>query len=309
MSNTRLLLVGVLILCAATILALSGCPAPSGSGPSSEGGAPPPAASTATGTTISQLGSTTVLPIAEKWATAYHAKNPQANINVTGGGSGAGIKALIGKTCDLADSSRAIKPEEIKSGQAAGVTPKELKIAYDGIAIIVNPACTLKEISIEKLSDAFTGKIKDWKDLGGSAGAIQLVNRESSSGTYDSFKEMVVTLGGKAKERDFAPNALSQTSSEGVLTTVAGTKTAIGYVGLGYVNSTVKVLAVIPLGGGKPAILPSAETVRAKTYPISRELYVYTNGEPTGILKAYLDWAVGPEGQRLVKEAGYVPLT
>jgi phosphate transport system substrate-binding protein len=290
-----------------SLVLLAGCPG--GAGPSSSGNAPVSATpAPAAGSTITQVGSTTILPIAQKWVDAYGKLHPDVKIAVSGGGSGAGIKALLGKSCDIADASRKIKPEEVAAGKAAGVNPVELKIAYDGIAVIVNPKNPLKEISVEKLSDMFSGTTKKWSDVGGSGGDIQLINRESSSGTYDCFNELVLTEKGKTKDRKFDPSALAQASNEAVLTTVAQTANAIGYVGLGYVNSTVKVLAVIPLGGGK-AITPAVATVRDKSYPISRELYVYTNGDPVGALKTYLDWMISPEGQGLVKDAGYIPLT
>lgn len=300
-----------LLLGAVGLSLLVGCP-------SSPPATPPPGPAPTTGPTtapsgaanpnfISQGGSTTLLPIAEKWSKAYSALHPEVSIGIGGGGSGVGIHALMEKSLDIANASRQIKPEEIEQARKLGVNPVEHVIGHDGIAVIVNPANPLTQISVEKLSAMYSGKLKKWSDVGGSGGDIVLVNRESSSGTYEAFKELVLNQRGKAKDLEFAPEALAQSSTAGVLTTVAQTKGAIGYVGLGYVNSSVKVLAVIPLGGGQ-AIQPTPKTVRDKTYPVARDLYVYTNGEPSGKIKAYLDWCLSPEGQKLVHEAGFVAL-
>ena len=308
--------VAVLIVAVVVILSLGlfvGCSRPTEQAPPTGPvaglpAAPAPGAATPATGTIRQVGSTTVLPLAEKWRSEFNKKNPSVSIAVSGGGTGTGIKALISKTAEIADASREIKAEEKTQAEAAGVKPVERLVAYDGIAIIVNPANTLTKLPLEKLSDLYTGKVTKWDEVGGKGvGDVQLVNRDSSSGTYDAFKEMVVQLGGKDKTRDFAPGTLNQTSNEAVLTMVAQTKTAIGYVGLGYVNSSVKVLGIIP-AGGKDAVLPSAATVLSKKYPVSRALYCYTDGEPTGDLKAYLDYMVSDEGQALVKELGFIPL-
>ena len=196
----------------------------------------------------------------------------------------------------------------MKEAEAAGIKPVEHIVAYDGIAVIVNKANPLSQISVEKLSDLYTGKLKTWDEVGAKGlGQTQLVNRDTASGTYEAFKELVVTLGGKDKSRDYAPGTLNQTSNQAVLAMVGQSKGAIGFVGLGYVDDTVKLLKIIPVGG-KDAIAPSAETVLAKQYPISRPLYCYTNGEPTGDLKAYLDYMVSDAGQGIVTQLGFVPL-
>lgn len=308
MSSMKLGTIGLsAFLLVSLALSLVGCPSkPQTGGP--EPPLPPPPPPRAAATEIKQVGSTTILPIAEKWQAAYNQKHPEVKIAVSGGGSGTGIKSLIAKSCTIANSSRKIKAEEMEQAKAAGVNPVEHLIGYDGIAVIVHKDNPLKELSLEKLSDVYVGKIKHWKELGAPDLAnIQVVGRDSASGTFESFKEMVVTLHGKDKSRDYVPEVIQQNSNEAILQTVAQTKNAIGYIGLGYVSEVVKVLAVVPLGGGK-AVLPSEATVRDKSYPIARELYVYTDGEPTGTLKDYLDWCLGPEGQALVKEAGFIPL-
>jgi phosphate transport system substrate-binding protein len=261
----------------------------------------------AAGTTINQIGSTTVLPLAEKWRDEFNKLHPEVNLAVSGGGSGAGIEALINKSAQIANASREIKDKEKETAATKGVSPVEHLVAYDGIAVIVSKDNPLTEISVAKLSDIYTGKTKTWDEVGAKGlGGIQLVNRDSASGTYDAFKEMVVQLGGKDKQRDYAAGTMNQTSNEAVLTTVGQAKGGIGYVGLGYVNDTVKALKIIGLKGG-PAVGPSVETVMDKSYPISRALHMYTDGEPSGTIKEYLDYVKSDAGQAIVKELGFVP--
>jgi phosphate transport system substrate-binding protein len=296
-----------LVLMVAGSLILGGCGRPQQQAPA-PGAAGQPTPAPAAGGQIRQVGSTTLLPLAERWRSEFNSLNPGVSIAVSGGGSGTGIKALMSRSAEIADSSREIKAEEVKEAEAAGVKPVEHVVAHDGIAIIVNPANPLTQISVEKLSDLYQGKIAKWDDLGAKGlGQVQLINRDSSSGTYEAFKELVVTLGGKDKTRDFAPGTLNQTSNQGILAMVEQTKGAIGYVGLGYVSDKVKVLKVIP-AGGKEAVAPNVETVLSKKYPISRALYCYTNGEPTGELKTYIDYIKSAAGQKVVTELGFVPI-
>jgi phosphate transport system substrate-binding protein len=306
--NSRIIIPGLLIAAIFSAVVSGGCGRPQQQAPApgaTTGAAPAPAA----GGQIRQVGSTTLLPLAERWRSEFNATNPGISIAVSGGGSGTGIKALISHSAEIADSSREIKSAEVEEAKAAGVMPVEHTVAHDGIAIIVNPANTLTQISVEKLSDLYTGKIAKWDDLGAKGlGQVQLINRDSSSGTYEAFKELVVTLGGKDKARDFAPGTLNQTSNQGILAMVEQTKGAIGYVGLGYVNDKVKVLKVIPVGG-KDAVAPTVETVLSKKYPVSRALYCYTNGEPTGDLKTYIDYIKSAAGQKIVTELGFVPIS
>jgi phosphate transport system substrate-binding protein len=257
---------------------------------------------------IRQIGSTTVLPIAEAWRKKYNESHPEVNIAVSGGGSGAGIEALIRGTAEIADASRAMKDKEKKQAEEAGMNAVEHTVAYDGIAVIVHPGNSVEVLSVEQLSDIFTGNVRDWKDVGGKAGEIQIISRDSASGTYEAFKDMVVTLGKKDKQRDYAPEALKQASNQAVLATVGQTKTAIGYVGLGYIDDTVKAVKVIPMGSDE-AVAATVETVKDGSYPVSRSLYMYTNGEPTGAVKEYLDWGKSAAGQAIVEELGFVPVS
>jgi phosphate transport system substrate-binding protein len=285
-------------LCVAVGLALflAGCGGPADREP----GAP--------ARTISNIGSTTVLPLADEWRAAFNKVHPGIEIAVSGGGSGTGIKALISGSADIANSSREIKDKEVEQARAAGVDPVEHVVAYDGIAVIVHPSNPLDTVSVEDLSAVFSGHITDWGAIGAPGmNRIQVMSRDSASGTYEAFKELVIALRGKDKSRDYAASALKQTSNQGVLALVAQTKAAIGYVGLGYLDDTVKVLSVTPLGGGESATA-TVGNIMDGSYAISRALYCYTNGEPSGVVKEYLDWIKGPEGQAIVEELGFVPL-
>jgi len=307
--NRKTTAIGILIALLISALVIGGCSRPAQQTMPQPGQpmAGPTAAPSASGATIRQTGSTTLLPLAQKWHEGFNKLHPDVNIAVSGGGSGTGIKALISKTTEIADSSREIKDKEVEQAKAAGVTPVEHLVAYDGIAIIVHKDNPLTQISLQQLSDLYTGATKTWDELGTKGlGKVQLINRDSSSGTYDSFKEMVVQLHGKAKDKDFTPGTLNQTSNQAILSMVGQTKTAIGYVGLGYVDDTVKVLKVV--GEDGQAVSPSIETVQSKKYPVARALYCYTNGEPSGMVKEYLDWIKGAEGQAIVKELGFVPI-
>lgn len=288
-----------LLVAAIMLAALAGCPPPAPSG------TPPGAGQSGR---IQQIGSTTVLPVAQKWQQAFNQKFPEVEMAISGGGSGVGISALLAGTTDIANASRPIKASEVAQARAAGVDPVEQVIAYDAIAIVVNRTNPLDTIRLEDLSDIFVGKLRQWDQMGvPGLGEIQALGRISASGTYEAFKQLVVTLGGRDKPRDYAPQVLQQPSNEAILNLVAQTGGGVGYVGLGYVDERVKVISVVPLGEAE-AIRPSAETVRDGTYPISRALYCYTDGEPMGMVKTYLDWAKGPEGQALVEELGYVAL-
>lgn len=294
-----------LMVAALALVALSGCPKQQTAEQMPPGEPVPGPEPT---TKIVQIGSTTVLPIAEKWREAFNQTHPNVEIAVSGGGSGTGIEALIAGTCDIANSSRPMKDKEKEAAAAAGITPVEHVVAYDGIAVIVHPDNPLTSIDFQKLSDIYVGDITSWDAVGAKGlGDIQVVSRDSSSGTYEAFKEIVVTLHGKQKDRDYTSAALKEASNEAILKLVAQTKTAIGYVGLGYVDNTVKALAIVPLGGGQP-VAPTVENVKSGTYPIARELYMYTKGEPTGVLAEYFNWALGSEGQAIVAELGFVPL-
>ncbi len=244
---------------------------------------------------ITLAGSTTVLPIAQKCAEAFMDINPKVNISVRGGGSGVGIASLTAKSIDIGMSSRPIKDKELATAKQKGVNPVGNIIALDGLAVVVHSQNPINEISIKTLKDIYTGKITNWKVIGGPDKEIVVVSRDVASGTFEVFKEKV--LGGEKTKDD----ALMLASNKAVATTVQETPGAIGYIGLGYLSEGVKALKV-------EGVLPSNKTVQDGTYKLARPLYMYTNGTPKGIVKEFIDFILSPSGQKLVSETGYVPL-
>jgi phosphate transport system substrate-binding protein len=244
---------------------------------------------------ITMKGSTTVFPISQKTAEVYMQKNPSVNISVQGGGSSVGITSILDGTADIGQASRPIKDKEIEKAVAKGVNPKVHVVAMDGIAVIVNPSNGISEITIDTIKGIYTGKISNWADVGGDNGEIVVVSRDSSSGTYEAFSAKA--LGG-ARTR---PDSLLQASNQAVAQTVATTPGAIGYIGLGYISDRVKALKV-------NGVECTKKTVLTETYPISRPLFMYTNGSPSGAVKDYLDFVLSKEGQGIVEELGFVGL-
>lgn len=259
---------------------------------------------------IEIIGSTTVLPISDAWAQAYHEANPHIEINVSGGGSGNGIKALIDGTTDIGQSSRPIRESEIELARANNVEPVEYIIAFDAMVPIVHPQNPVGSISVEHLSDIYSGAITRWSQVGVvgmDPDRIVVVARDSASGTYESWKELVIQLDGADKDRDYAPAALKMQANKSVSQVVATTPSAIGYIGLGYVDEAVRDVAVVPRGGGE-AVEATVACVQDGSFPISRAMYYYTDGRPTDVLAEFLAWATGPKGQAIVAEQGFVPL-
>jgi phosphate transport system substrate-binding protein len=256
--------------------------------------------------TIENKGSDTLVNLALAWAETYMGFRPNVRISVTGGGSGTGIAAMINGTVDIANASRAMKPEEIAAAEANGISPVEFTVARDAIAVVVHPSNPVDTLTLQQISDIYTGKIANWSQVGGEDRPIVLLSRESNSGTYVYFLENVIRLGNKESELLFTPDTLLMPSSEGISTEVRQNPNAIGYDGLGYVTPDQKVVAVAR-DAGAPYVLPSVETVNDGSYPIARPLYMYTAGEPADQVKEYLDWVMG-DGQSLVSELGFVPL-
>jgi phosphate transport system substrate-binding protein len=241
-------------------------------------------------------GSTTVLPIAQKVAEAYMKVDPKVRISVSGGGSGNGIKAIIDGTTDIADSSRFIKDEEVKSAVEKGTYPVPFAVAYDSIIPIVHPSNPVKNLTVEQLKKIYAGEVKNWKEIGGLNKEIVVVSRDTSSGTYEVWEVKIL------KGARVTPAALLQASNGAVVQAVSKNKYAIGYIGLGYVNKTVKPLMVNGIKG-------SAKTTLDGTYPISRALYMFTRGWPKGDTLNFINYVMNPQkGQKYVKEAGFVPL-
>jgi len=256
--------------------------------------------------TIQNTGSDTLVNLALAWAEAYMRLHPDVRISVTGGGSGTGIASLLNGTIQIANASREMSKEEIKTAEAKGFEPRKLVVALDAIAVVANPSNPVDALTLPQISDIYTGRLARWSGVGGEDRPIVLLSRESNSGTYVYFLEQVLRLGDRKSTALFSSETLLMPSSEGISVEVRQNPNAIGYDGLGYVTSDQKLLAVARSAAG-PAVLPSAATVSDGTYPVSRPLFMYTAGEPTGPVKAYLDWIVG-EGQALVKGLGFVPL-
>lgn len=251
---------------------------------------------------ITVKGSDTVLPVAQKAAEVYMSEvNKDAIISVTGGGSGVGIAALIDGTTDIANASRPIKDEEVQQAKEKGITPYETKIADDGLSVIVNPQLGVTQLTLAQLKDIYTGKINNWKEVGGPDLKIVAITRDNSSGTYAYFKEKVL------EDEEYRADALTEPSNGNIVKTVAQTKGAIGYVGLAYLNNSVVALKVAKEDGA-PYVEANLENVKNGSYPISRPLMMYTNGEPKGLVKDFIDFILSDRGQKIVEEIGYIPV-
>ena len=269
--------------------------------PSSAEASPEPSA-----TYIENKGSDTIVNLALAWAERYQSEHTDIRISVTGGGSGTGIASLINGTVDIANASRKIKEEETHEAKSNGIEPVEHIIARDAIAVIVHPNNPVNELTLQQISDIYSGKITNWKDVGGEDRPIVKLSRETNSGTHVYFLETVLRLGDSEDETLFSMDTLLLPSSEGIIVEVRQNPNAIGYDGLGYVPDDLKTIAIAKEAGA-PYVLPSISTVNDKSYAIARDLYMYTNGEPTGIIKDYLDWILAPEAQDIVAELGFVP--
>ena len=241
-------------------------------------------------------GSTTVLPVMQKAAENYMAINPGATLVISGGGSGNGVKALTDGLCQIAMSSRDIKKNEMELAQSKGVKPYRIPVAVDALLPIVHPSNGVKAISLEQLRDIYTGKVTNWKEIGGADKKITVISRDTSSGTYETWEERVM------KKEKVAPSALLQASNGAVVQAVSKNPNAIGYVGFGYMDKSIKGLDI-------GATKATPETALAGTWPIARELYLFTNGEPTGEIKKLMDYMLDPQkGQKAVAEIGFIPL-
>ncbi len=256
---------------------------------------------------IENKGSDTIVNLALAWAEKYQGEHPDIRISVTGGGSGTGIASLINGTVDIANASRQIKQEEIDQAKSNGIDPLEHIIARDAIAVIVNPENPVTKLTLKQISDIYSGKIVNWKEVGGEDRPIVRLSRETNSGTHVYFLETVLRLGSKDDKTLFSMDTLLLPSSEGIISEVRQNPNAIGYDGLGYVPKDLKMVAIAKEAGGT-YVLPSIETVNDKTYAVARDLYMYTNGEPSGAVKEYLDWIKSPEAQQIVAELGFVPV-
>jgi phosphate transport system substrate-binding protein len=282
----------------AILLLGCGAPAPDATGV--------PEATSAAVTVIQDKGSDTIVNLALAWVEEYTKSHPEISISVTGGGTGTGIAAMINGTADIANASREMKPEELDAARKNGIDPIEFVVAQDAIAVVVHPDNPVNQLTLQQVSDIYTGRITNWSQLGGEDRPIVMLSRESNSGTYVYFLENVIRLGDSKSGLLLSPDTLLMPSSEGISTEVRQNRNAIGYDGLGYVTPDQKMVAIARDAAG-PYVLPSAETVNDGTYPVARALYMYTAGEPTGALAEYMAWVLS-DGQTIVNDLGFVPL-
>jgi phosphate transport system substrate-binding protein len=255
---------------------------------------------------IQVKGSDTIVNAAQKVAEEFMKEYPHVFVAVTGGGSGVGIASLISKTCDVATASREMKSKEFEMARARGVEPNEHVVAYDGVAVIVNKANPIERMTIQQLHDIFTGKVTNWKDLGGQDLKIVTLSREVSSGTHLYFKEEVVQLMQKGSTEEFSPETLLLSSSQAIVEETAANEAAIGYLGMGYVSDRTKALLLQAKDG--QFYPPDLKHVVDKTYPLARPLFFYTNGQPNGVVRLLLNFTMSPKGQQQFMETGFVPV-
>ncbi len=265
-----------------------------------------PASLRAESKTIQIKGSDTMVNLGQSWAEEFMHQHPEVSIAVTGGGSGTGIAAILSGTCDIAQSSRDITPEEKAKAEKAGRPLAETQVAYDGIAVIVHPANPITQLTTDQLADIFSGKITNWKDVGGKDASILVLSRERNSGTHLFFLEHIVRRGNAKGPEEFAASALMMPSSQAIVQEVQGSENGIGYVGLGYVSEEIKVLTVGKTAAG-PFITPTVESVQSNEYAIARPLFFLTHGAPEGDLKSFVDFVLSPEGQEIVSTLDFVP--
>jgi len=256
---------------------------------------------------IQVKGSDTMVNLGQAWAEKYMQDNPGEFVAVTGGGSGTGLSSLISGTCDIAMSSRNIKGKEVSLAQQKGINPFEIKVALDGLAVVVNPKNPLSKLTIDQLAQIFTGKITNWKELGGEDEKVVILSREVNSGTHVYFKEHVLRKNDPNSKEEFAPSALMLSSSQAIADEVAGNPAAIGYYGMGYISPKQKPVMVAKDEKSEYEA-PTIENVINGKYPISRPLFLYTNGEPKGLVKKFVDFTLSQEGQEIVLKTDFVPI-
>jgi len=311
MPFSRRTLLGIAAL--ALLPVLAGCPAPPPDSAGGTTGGTTGAAAPATGGgaggaggSLTIKGSDTLLPLAKSWVEEFQKENPGANITVSGGGSGQGISALINGTTDIADASRKIEDKETAQAKSKGIDVKEVAVAMDGITIVVNPKNPIKSITVPQLADIYTGKVKNWKEIGGPDLKIVANGRDTSSGTYKYFQEEIL------KKKDYRADMVSNNANNAIASNVGQNEGAIGYIGVAYAAEFTKAGTVkeipVSFAPGQTPLLPTPDNVHSGKYPISRALYNYVGGEPKGMAKAYLDYVTSDKGQEIVKKEGFITL-
>jgi phosphate transport system substrate-binding protein len=268
-----------------------------------------PASPTKVSAYIQNKGSDTMVNLALAWAERYQSEHPDISLSVTGGGSGTGIAALINGTVDIANASRAMTADEIKQAKANGITPVEFVVSRDAIAVVVNPENPVRRLTLQQISDIYSGKINNWTGVGGDNRPIVRLSRETNSGTHVYFLQTVIRLGDPKNTALFSTDTLLLPSSEGIINEVRQNPNTIGYDGLGYIPPDLmnSVIGVARDASGS-YVIPSIATVNDNSYPVARDLYMYTAGEPAGAIKDYLNWILSPEAQTIVANLGFVPI-
>lgn len=252
-------------------------------------------------------GSDTMVNLGQAWAEKFMEERPDQFVAVTGGGSGTGFSSLISGTCDIAMASRNIKQKELEIAKQKGINPFEIKVALDGLAVVVNPKNPVSRLTVEQLAGIFTGKISNWKEVGGEDKTIVILSREVNSGTHVYFKEHVLRRADPNSKEEFAPGALLLSSSQAIADEVAGNPSAIGYYGMGYISPHQKPVTIAK-DEKSEYVSPTIENVVNGKYPISRPLFLYTNGQPQGLVKEFVDFILSKEGQDIVLKTDFVPI-
>jgi len=252
-------------------------------------------------------GSDTMVNLGQAWAEEFMKENPTTSIAVTGGGSGTGIAALLNKTCDIAQSSREMSQKERDLAKTKGLNVQELKVGIDAVAVVTHPDNPIAQLTIDQLSDIFTGKIKNWKEVGGKDDAILVLSRDRNSGTHVFMLEDVVRKGKKGGTEEFAPSVLMMPSSQAIEQEISGNHAALGYFGLGYLSPKVKALKILQ-EKTKTFVAPAVESALDGSYPLSRPLYFYLPHQAEGVVKQFVDFTLSEKGQAIVLDMHFVPL-
>ncbi|MDR1941065.1 MAG: phosphate ABC transporter substrate-binding protein [Endomicrobium sp.] len=266
-----------------------------------------PAQNGAKGQSIQIKGSDTIVNLVQVWAERFVENKPDLNIGVTGGGSGTGFAALFNNTCNIAMSSREIEEKEKVIAEGKNIEPVEFKVGLDGLAILVHKDNPVDKLTISQLRDIFMAKITNWKELGGKDLKIVILSRESNSGTHMFFKEHVIRNGDKTSKDEFSVHSLLMPSSQAIYDEVLQNPNALGYAGMGFINNQVKAVSVA-VDENSQYVYPTSDNVLSGKYPVSRPLYLYTNGLPQGLTKDFINYALSEEGQKIVLETDFVPI-